>query len=99
MGRRMLPFQSRILRHLAVPAAVFLLGIGSASAQSGDNHNQDQGKAAAAAAEAKQENERKTAEFAEAAQAINGPDGNTQCVWLGRRVGRLIWVDGFRQAF
>ena len=28
---------------------------------------------------------RKTDEFAEAAQAINGPAGNPECVWLGRR--------------
>src|ERR1700744_2969982 len=99
MGRRMLPFQSRLLRHLAVPAAVFLLGIGSALAQSGDNHGQDQNKANAAAAEANKENERKTAEFAEAAQAINGPAGNPECVWLGRRVVRLMWVDDLDTAF
>lgn len=99
MRRRVLPFQSRILRHLAVPAAVFLLGVGSAFAQSGDNHAQDQSKAAAAAADAKQENERKTAEFAEAAQAISGPAGNPECVWLGRRVVRLMWVDDLDTAF
>jgi hypothetical protein len=99
MRRRVLPFQSRILRHLAVPAAVFLLGIGSALAQSGDHHGQDQNKANAAAAEANKENERKTAEFAEAAQAINGPAGNPECVWLGRRVVRLMWVDDLDTAF
>jgi hypothetical protein len=99
MRRRVLPFQSRIVRHLAVPAAIFLLGIGSALAQSGDNHAQDQSKAAAAADANNKENERKTAEFAEAAQAINGPAGNPECVWLGRRVVRLMWMDDLDTAF
>jgi hypothetical protein len=39
------------------------------------------------------ENQRKTDEFAEAAQAINGPAGNPECVWFGRRVVRLMWLD------
>ena len=34
-----------------------------------------------------------TDEFAEAAQAINGPAGNPECVWFGRRVVRLMWLD------
>ena len=39
------------------------------------------------------DNQRKTDEFAEAAQAINGPAGNPECVWFGRRVVRLMWLD------
>jgi hypothetical protein len=78
-----------------------LLGFGSAFAQSGDNHAQDQGKGGQAAqdAAAAKENERKTAEFAEAAQVISGPAGNPECVWLGRRVVRLMWVDDLDTAF
>ena len=68
-------------------------------AQSGDNHANDQGKQGAAAPDATKENERKTAEFSEAAQAINGPAGNPECVWLGRRVVRLMWVDDLDTAF
>jgi hypothetical protein len=101
MRRGVLPLTNRFLRHLAVPAIVFLLGTGSAFAQSGDNHAQDQGKGGQAAqdAAATKENERKTAEFAEAAQVINGPAGNPECVWLGRRVVRLMWVDDLDTAF
>jgi len=101
MRRGVLPLTNRFLRHLAVPAIVLLLGSGSALAQSGDNHAQDQGKGGQAAqdAAAAKENERKTAEFAEAAQVISGPAGNPECVWLGRRVVRLMWVDDLDTAF
>jgi hypothetical protein len=103
MRRPVLPRKTTLLRHLAVPALVLLLACGflrpgSALAQSGDNHAQDQGKGNAAADAAK-ENERKTAEFGEAAQVINGPAGNPECVWLGRRVVRLMWVDDLDTAF
>jgi hypothetical protein len=50
-------------------------------------------------ADAAKDNQRKTAEFVEAAQAINGPAGNPECVWLGRRVVRLMWVDDLDTAF
>src|SRR5206468_11461093 len=42
---------------------------------------------------AAKDGQRKTDEFAEAAQAINGPAGNPECVWFGRRVVRLMWLD------
>jgi pyruvate/2-oxoglutarate dehydrogenase complex dihydrolipoamide acyltransferase (E2) component len=90
------------LRHLAVPGLLLLIGIGSALAQSGDLRNQEQGKAAAnpaAAADAAKDNQRKTDEFVEAAQAINGPAGNPECVWLGRRVVVLMWRDDLDTAF
>ena len=48
--------------------------------------------AANAAADATKDNQRKTDEFVEASQAINGPAGNPECVWLGRRVVRLMWL-------
>jgi hypothetical protein len=100
MRRPVLPLKIMLLRHLAVPAMVFLLCCGRALAQSGDNHSQDAQKgSAAAASDAAKENERKTAEFAEASQVISGPAGNPECVWLGRRVVRLMWVDDLDTAF
>ena len=84
-----------IMRPLALPGLLLLLGLGSAFAQSNDS-----GKPAAnAPVDATKENQRKTAEFVEAAQAINGPAGNPECVWLGRRVVRLMWVDDLDTAF
>jgi len=99
MRRRVLQFKIRILRHLAVPVAVFLFGLGSALAQSGDNHANDQQAKPPSAADAAKESQRKTDEFTEAAQAINGPAGNPECVWLGRRVVRLMWRDDLDTAF
>ena len=98
MCRRVLKLQNAVLRHFAVSGLALLIGVATASAQSGDSRAQDQsGKPAAAnpaqAAEAAKDNQRKTDEFAEAAQAINGPAGNPECVWFGRRVVRLMWLD------
>jgi hypothetical protein len=92
-----------------LPAAVRAVGVlllavaistGAALAQSG---GQDQSKAPAAnattdAATAK-EAQRKVDEFTQAAQAINGPAGNPECVWLGRRVVRLMLDDDLDTAF
>lgn len=77
-----------------------MLGIGAALAQSGGPSNPDQsGKAAAGAADAAKDNQRKTDEFTEAAQVINGPAGNPECVWLGRRVVQLMYTDDLDTAF
>ncbi|WP_146686662.1 beta-1-3, beta-1-6-glucan biosynthesis protein [Bradyrhizobium canariense] len=104
MRRRVLQLQNAVLRHLAVAGLALLIGAGSAAAQSGDAHPQDQqGKAAPNATQpadaAKDNNQHKTDEFAEAAQVINGPAGNPECVWLGRRVVRLMWLDDLDTAF
>jgi hypothetical protein len=104
MRRRVLQLKSAVLRHLAVPGLALLIGIGSAIAQSGDLRAQDQsGKPAAAnsaaSADAVKDSQRKTDEFVEAAQAINGPAGNPECVWLGRRVVVLMWRDDLDTAF
>jgi hypothetical protein len=98
MRRRLPQLQNAVLRHLAAPALALLIGIGSASAQSGDSRSQDQsgksaGANAAQSADAAKDNQRRTDEFVEAAQAINGPAGNPECVWFGRRVVRLMWLD------
>lgn len=108
MRQRVLEFRNAVLRQfaatLAVSSLVVLVGIGHASAQSG-TPAPDQGKAAAAqpadaaAKDAAAQNQRRTDEFAEAAQVINGPAGNPECVWLGRRVVRLMWRDDLDTAF
>src|SRR5436309_15193552 len=98
MRRRVLKLQDLVLRHLAGSVLALLIGFGSALAQSGDSRAQDQsGKPASPnagqPADAAKDGQRKTDEFAEAAQAINGPAGNPECVWFGRRVVRLMWLD------
>jgi hypothetical protein len=103
MRRRVLELQKLLVRRLAIPGLVVLLSVGSAApsrAQTGENHAQDQGKQAPAnPADANKDNQRKIDEFAEAAQAINGPAGNPECVWLGRRVVQLMYRDDLDTAF
>ena len=97
MRRRVLKLRNAVLRHLALPGLALMITIAGAAAQSGDSKPQDpSGKPAANAtqpAEVAKDNQRKTDEFAEAAQAVNGPAGNPECVWFGRRVVRLMWLD------
>jgi hypothetical protein len=95
MRRRVLKLRNAVLRYLALPGLALMIGIAGAAAQSGDSKAQDQsGKPAAAApADVAKDNQRKTDEFAEAAQALNGPAGNPECVWFGRRVVRLMFLD------
>jgi hypothetical protein len=89
-----------ILRTIALPCAALLIGLSAAIAQSGDLRAQDQQKQAApSAADAAKDSQRKTDEYVEAAQAINGPAGNPECVWLGRRVVGLMWRDDLDTAF
>ena len=104
MRRRVLKLHRVVLRHLApailaIPLA-FLIGTGGVFAQSGSPAPQDQKNAPdSKSADAVKENERKAAEFVEAQQAINGPAGNPECVWLGRRVVSLLWRDDIETAF
>src|SRR3954468_6434210 len=97
MRGRVLQFRTAALRRLVAPSLSLLIGIGSAAAQSGDGRPPDpSGKppaTAAQSAEAAKDNQRRTDEFVEASQAINGPAGNPECVWFGRRVVRLMWRD------
>jgi hypothetical protein len=102
MGRRVLEFKHAILRHSAVSGLAFLIGVGGAFAQSGTPApapDQSGKPPAANSAEVNKDNQRKTDEFVEASQAINGPAGNPECVWLGRRVVRLMWLDDLDTAF
>jgi hypothetical protein len=95
-----LQLKNAVLRHLAVPGLVFLIGTGSVFAQSGNPAQDQSGKPATAnSADAPKDNQRKTDEFVEAQQVINGPAGNPECVWLGRRVVRLMWRDDLDTAF
>src|SRR5471032_2395153 len=103
MRRRVFEFQNAVLRRVAASGIALLIGLGSALAQSGDLRTQDPSKPnaanPAAPADAAKDNQRKTDEFVEAAQAINGPAGNPECVWLGRRVVVLMWRDDLDTAF
>lgn len=104
MRRVLLEFQNALLRRLGATTLALLLGIGGAIAQSGDLRAQDQAKPAQTqnqqqAADPLKDSQKKTDEFAEAAQAINGPAGNPECVWLGRRVVVLMWRDDLDTAF
>ncbi len=101
MGRRrVLQLQHAVLRHLAVPGLALLIGIGGALAQSASQDQSGKPVAnSAASTDATKDSQRKTNEFVEAAQAINGPAGNPECVWLGRRMVRLMWNDDLDTAF
>jgi len=107
MRRRVLQLQNAFLRRLAVAGLAIGMalaaGAGSASAQSGNAHPPEPAKPGAANPaqpnDAAKDNQRKTDEFVEAQQAISGPAGNPECVWLGRRVVRLMWLDDLDTAF
>jgi septal ring-binding cell division protein DamX len=106
MGRLVFEFQNVVLRCVAASGLALLIGIGGAIAQSGDLRAQDQSAkpaattpAAPTSPDAAKAEQRKTDEFVEAAQAINGPAGNPECVWLGRRVVVLMWRDDLDTAF
>jgi len=103
MLQRVFGFQNAVLRRLAASGFALLIGTGGALAQSGDLRTQDQSKPSATSpatpADAAKDNQRKTDEFVEASQAINGPAGNPECVWLGRRVVVLMWRDDLDTAF
>ncbi len=91
-------FFRRIAAALAV--AFFIVGNASAAlAQSGDGKAQDQKKPTAADAAAAKERQKRAAEITEARKLIEGPAGNPECVWLGRRVVGLLWRDDLDTAF
>ena len=96
MRQRVLQGRFAVLRYFVFPGLALMIGVGAALAQSGTPAPDQSGKPPA---DATKENQRKTDEFAEAAQAINGPAGNPECVWLGRRVVRLMWRDDLDTAF
>ena len=100
MRRRVPGPKVSVLRSFAAAGLALLIGSGGAFAQSGTPAPQEPAKTpAAASADVNKDNQRKTDEFVEASQAINGPAGNPECVWLGRRVVRLMWLDDLDTAF
>ena len=100
MRRSGLDLKNAVLRQVAVAGFSLLIGSGAVFAQSGTPAPEQPGKPpAAASADATKDNQRKTDEFVEASQAINGPAGNPECVWLGRRVVSLMWRDDLDTAF
>jgi hypothetical protein len=69
-----------------------------ASAQSGDPKGASKAPPVPTADAAK-DAQHKVDEFAEASRLVNGPAGNAECVWLGRRVVGLLWRDDMDTAF
>jgi hypothetical protein len=98
MRRLLFGFRSTLWQGLTIFGLALLIGHGTAMAQSGAQ-DQSQKPAAANPADVARESQRKTDEFTEAAQVLNGPAGNPECVWLGRRVVRLMWLDDLDTAF
>jgi hypothetical protein len=78
---------------VALCAAASIFG-SAAFAQNNDAKPSDQAPAANG-----QEQAQKIDEFAEAQKALNGPAGNPECVWFGRRVVSLLWNDDLDTAF
>jgi hypothetical protein len=70
-----------------------------ALAQSGELRPPEQPKNDSGTPSEGSKNGQKTDELAEAAAALNGPAGNAECVWLGRRVVSLLWRDDLDTAF
>src|SRR5882672_5481211 len=67
-------------------------------AQTGDTKSGDK-PAATQPADPAKDAQRQVDEFAEATRLVNGPAGNPECVWLGRRVVGLMWRDDMDTAF
>jgi hypothetical protein len=75
--------------------AVYAFSASAASAQSGNVNPQTQQKPVDPA----KDQQKTINEIAEAAKVIDGPAGNPECVWLGRRAVGLMWRDDLDTAF
>jgi hypothetical protein len=82
----------------ALGAAFLLSAATSVVAQSGDP-KAGPPRTSGSDADAKKDGQRKLDEFAEAAKTLGGPASHPECVWLGRRVVRLMWQDDLDTAF
>jgi hypothetical protein len=89
----------RVFSALFCATALFSWSAGLALAQSGGNTKPPDAKSATDTAKAAQEGQKKIDEIAEAARVLQGPAGNPECVWLGRRVVSLLWRDDLDTAF
>ena len=89
-------FTAGLRRFAAVFCVAACTFLGPAAfAQSGNVSPPNQPKQPDAA----KEQQKSINEIAEAAKAIDGPAGNPECVWLGRRVVSLMWRDDLDTAF
>jgi len=80
----------------ALCAAALTFAAGAAKAQSGGASKPAEQKPSP---EAAKDGQKKIDEIAEAARVLQGPAGNPECVWLGRRVVTLMWRDDLDTAF
>jgi hypothetical protein len=87
-----------LLRVLSVALCAAVLTFPAPALAEGDPKPADK-PPAAQAGDAAKDGQKRMDEFAEAARAINGPAGNPECVWLGRRVVGLLWRDDLDTAF
>ena len=83
-----------VVRSTVAAMLVLTMAIATALAQTGA---QDQAKQPSSAPADPTRNTQR--EFNEAAQAINGPAGNPECVWLGRNAVQMMLRDDLDTAF
>jgi hypothetical protein len=74
----------------SVAALLFSTVLTTAQEPKAGNQRQPSGEA---------ENAKKVDEIAEAAKQLDGPAGQPECVWLGRRAVRLLYRDDLDTAF
>jgi len=86
----MVLFSPRLLTAVLC-AAVLISSAQVASAQSGEVRPAEPRPQAGQPNDAAKD--RQKDELAEADRILNGPAGNPECVWLGRRVVSLLWRD------
>jgi hypothetical protein len=96
MSHRVVSFVSGLSVAACLVAAPFGAVTPSALAQPNDAKPADQ---QAPAAPDTGPGAQKVDEYAEAQKLLNGPAGNPECVWLGRRVVSLLWRDDLDTAF
>src|ERR1700685_3945250 len=88
------------LARKACAVSVLLAALGlSAPAGFAENNDAPPPEKAAPAGQEPAKETQKVDEYAEAQKALNGPAGNPECVWLGRRVVSLLWRDDLDTAF
>lgn len=95
-----MPFcHSRLLAALLGAAFLALSPASAPAQQNPDPKKEDQQKPQGDPAKEGKDGQKKIDEFAEAARVLQGPAGNPECVWLGRRVVNLLWRDDLDTAF
>src|SRR5687767_11583015 len=92
----MMGFFPRLLPAALCAAAMSFSAL-PALAQSGELRPDQQSQSGATGESGK--NGPKSDSLSEAATALNGPAGDAECVWLGRRVVSLLWRDDLDTAF